>query len=60
MDWNEYQKLMSQLNSEIKVDVKCPECGKYTIFKKTDIVLTSYPPKYYYICKNCDWIGVGY
>ena len=38
------------------VDVKCPECGKH-LYKRTDIVLTSYPPQYQYECKECGWVG---
>lgn len=39
-----------------KVDIQCPECGK-DIFLLTNIILTSYPPKNSYICKNCGWGG---
>ena len=60
MNWNEYQKLAKSLNSEIKVDVSCPKCGQYTVFKRVDVVLTSYPPQYYYSCKNCGWFATGY
>lgn len=41
-----------------KTDIDCPECGK-KIFKRTDIVLTSYPPQYQYECE-CGWVGYAH
>lgn len=38
-------------------DIDCPECGK-KIFRRTDIVLTSYPPQYKYECE-CGWNGTS-
>lgn len=40
----------------VKTDIECPECGK-PLYKRTDIVLSSYPPKYEYKCLSCDWSG---
>lgn len=39
-----------------KVDVACPYC-RAPLYKRTDIVLTSYPPQYQYQCKECGWTG---
>ncbi len=38
------------------VEVECPKC-KNRLYKRTDIVLTSYPPQYQYECKECGWCG---
>lgn len=38
------------------VEVECPKC-KNRLYKRTDIVLTSYPPKHEYKCINCGWYG---
>lgn len=38
------------------VNVKCPECGK-PLYKRTDIVLASFPPQYVYRCIECGWSG---
>ena len=40
----------------VPVDVKCPKCGK-PLYKRTDIILSSYPPQYQYGCKECGWSG---
>ena len=36
-------------------DIDCPKCGK-KIYLRTDIILTSYPPKHQYEC-DCGWVG---
>lgn len=41
--------------NRIKTNVECPKCGKL-LWKRTDIVLTSYPPQYQYEC-DCGWWG---
>lgn len=38
------------------VEVECPNC-KNRLYKRTDIVLTSYPPQYQYQCLACGWTG---
>ena len=59
MQWDEIedQYPAATLGLE-KTDIDCPECGK-KIFKRTDIVLTSYPPQYQYECE-CGWIGYAF
>lgn len=39
-----------------RTDIECPECGHF-LYKRTDIVLSSYPPKYKYECPECGWVG---
>ena len=34
----------------------CPKCGE-RLEVRTDIVLTTYPPKHQYRCTKCDWQG---
>ena len=40
-----------------ETDIECPKCGA-KIFRDMAMVLTSYPPKHNYWCKECDWRGV--
>ena len=42
-----------------KTDIACPKCGE-PIYRRTDIVLTSYPAQYQYECDNCNWVGYAY
>lgn len=61
MKWDEIkdQYPAETLNTRLKkTDIDCPECGK-KIFKRTDIVLTSYPPQYQYECE-CGWVGYAF
>ena len=41
-----------------KTDIECPKCGEL-IYKRTDIVLTSYPAQYRYEC-DCGWVGSAF
>ena len=60
MKWEEFKKQREErkeLSVNMKrVDIQCPECGK-DIFLITNIILSCYPPKNSYICKNCGWGG---
>lgn len=60
MKWEDFKKQREEKGgltvSTKKVDIQCPECGE-DIFLITNIVLTSYPPKNSYFCKNCGWGG---
>lgn len=58
MTWEEHKKKTTPLEyiGLKKTDIECPNCGK-KIYKRTDIVLASYPPTYRYECKSCDWYG---
>lgn len=57
MPWDEFigSKSVQLTNSEPTM-LACPKCGK-RIYKRTDIILTSNPPKYEYFCEKCDWVG---
>ena len=59
MTWEDYQKLIPKNDKVFKtrtqVDVKCPKCEK-KIWRRNDIVLTSYPVQYQYECE-CGWVG---
>ena len=58
-NWNEYSSIREALDyitpPRSKVDVACPECGKQ-LWRRNDIILTSYPPQYKYECE-CGWTG---
>lgn len=61
MTWKEFkEREMKEYKSLSKeqTDIKCPNCGKF-LWKRTDVVLTSYPPQYQYEC-DCGWIGYGW
>ncbi len=61
MKWEEFIKtpLDQELFShKILTNIECPKCGK-KLWKRTDIVLTSYPPQYQYEC-DCGWQGSAY
>ena len=62
MEWDEFKKYIDvdqiiQPRLEI-TDIKCPECGQY-IYRRNDVVLTSYPPQFQYECK-CGWVGYNW
>lgn len=59
MKWEEF--IGSQDNAWmtlglVKTDIECPKCGK-PLYKRTDVVLACYPPKYVYTCLSCNWSG---
>lgn len=41
--------------NRIQTDIECPRCGG-KIYKRTDIVLDTYPQQYCYEC-DCGWTG---
>ena len=59
-EWNVYSKSMpcAIFTGKEQVNVKCPICGKL-IYRRTDIVLTTYPAKYQYECE-CGWRGTAF
>lgn len=65
MTWEEAQKTREKELAETdcgnreQTDIECPKCGKM-IWRRTDIVLTSYPPKSIYECISCGWSETGY
>lgn len=60
INWEDFMNGIAELNTnnnfEEPTNIKCPKCGEL-IFKITNQVYTTYPPKYRYICKECGWIG---
>ena len=50
MKWEDYQKSdWQRYEKRQKTDIECPECGAL-LWRRTDIVLTTYPPKSQYEC----------
>lgn len=39
--------------------IRCPDCGE-VVKVNTDIVLTSYPPQYHWVCPKCGKTGYTY
>lgn len=61
MKWEDVEKQYPEMptcTNLQKTDIDCPICGK-KIFKRTDIVLASYPAQYQYECE-CGWVGYAY
>lgn len=59
MKWEEHVRKMppkKQFEKRKLTDIECPKCGK-KLWRRMDIVLTSYPEKYQYECDDCGWIG---
>lgn len=62
MTWEEYQKVVTgtaslTFENREATDIECPECRR-KIWRRTDIVLSSIPPKYVYECV-CGWSGTA-
>ena len=56
--WEEFveaQGSCQYANAE-PTQLACPKCGK-RIYKRTDIILSCYPPKRQYFCGDCGWVG---
>lgn len=45
--------------TEKPTNIECPKCGERLI-KRLDLILTSNPPKYVYVCRYCNWGGYNY
>lgn len=61
MTWEEFKNQKPEENlftNLIKTNIECPKCQK-KLYKRTDIVLTSYPAQYQYECE-CGWIGYAF
>ena len=54
IEWDEFNPDITIQGNLVPTNIKCPKCGEL-VFKRTDIVLTSYPPKSIYTCKHCGW-----
>ena len=60
MTWEEFKKQeLSNYDWNIPqrkpTNITCPNCGQY-IYKRMDIICTSYPPQNKYECE-CGWVG---
>ena len=59
MTWEEFENLNVKMalfpEKRKKTDIECPKCGN-VVYERTDIILTSYPPKKRYEC-DCGWVG---
>ena len=58
MKWDDYIKHELPMYNpvyRVSTDVECPICGR-KIWKRMDIILTSYPCEYQYEC-DCGWVG---
>lgn len=58
MKWDDYIKHELPMYNpvyRVSTDIECPTCGR-KIWKRMDIILTSYPCKYQYEC-DCGWVG---
>ena len=51
--------LICNVNWRRKYVGKCPFCGQDTVYK-SNIVLTTLPPKFQYKCKSCDRTWIAY
>ena len=60
MEWEQYKELTPEKINEPKtqVDARCPKCGK-KIWRRNDIVLTTYPAQHKYECE-CGWVGYAF
>lgn len=57
MKWEEYNPYPSGFGiKRMETEIECPECGN-KLYKRTDIILTTVPPKYQYECRHCGYIG---
>ena len=61
IEWKDFTNNNKEIyypsNREI-TEIKCPECGE-PLYRRIDIILTSYPPKYRYECGKCNWTGIA-
>lgn len=59
MKWEDYQNTLFKLyENREKTSIECPKCGAL-LWRRTDIVLTTYPPKFRYECDSCQWSDIG-
>ena len=58
MKWEDYNPGIPNSNGMqfIETDIECPNCGA-RLYKRTDIILTTYPAQYRYECHKCGFWG---
>lgn len=61
MKWEELKAIRFDTTERkfVDTDVECPNCGAF-LKKRTDVILTSYPPQFEYYCPNCHFRGSNY
>ena len=60
ISWEQSQKINRYDNGTYEfTNIACPECGE-PLMRRTDIVLTTFPPQYHYKCCKCEWTGTGF
>ena len=62
ISWEEHKMQMPPwevFSNKEKTNIQCPKCGE-PLYKRNDIVLTSYPPQFQYECDKCNWIGYAF
>jgi len=62
MTWEEFQnfRIINSPSNYEHTDIQCPDCKNSYLLRDISVVLTSYPPKYNYVCPNCHWRGTGH
>lgn len=58
-DYNNIELPEYLFTNKEKTNIACPKC-KAALFRRTDIVLASYPPQSQYECEECGWVGYSY
>ena len=62
ISWEDFKKVSMDVplwEAREQTHIACPNCGK-PLWRRNDIVLTSYPAQYQYECDNCSWVGYAY
>ena len=63
MKWEEFEKMYpdtSTFTNLVQTNIECPKCGKL-LFKRTDIILASWPAQYQYECAfGCGFVGYSH
>ena len=62
ISWEEFSKSNPEIymwNPRELTNISCPKCSA-KIYRRNDIVLTSYPCQYQYECDACGWVGYAF
>lgn len=54
ISWSDFINY-NHLKDDNITNIKCPKCG--SVLYIGNLVLTCFPAKHQYVCKNCDWSG---
>ena len=63
MTWEEFKEQEKQKNKLEHegyqlTSIECPKCGK-PVYKNQSFCYMTNPPKYEYVCFECDWNGIA-